>query len=175
MKKTYVLELENAVMPMYASRHLVTITLTGFTDQSKNVQARVVVTPPTATPSPTPTPTLPEGRLVIHKLCSPSCEGVTFAITVTVNNRIQPSSFTLGDSGSQMVTFDTGTYTVTESPVAGFFTAFGGDCKRTGPNSATGTIGTSDRPEIIRECDIFNFATNNLLSQTQELLHKQRQ
>jgi hypothetical protein len=112
-------------------------SITGFADQSKNVQA--VVTPPT----PTPTPTLRlqnSGVLTIFKVCFPSCQGITFSITVTGNNP-QPSSFTLSGGGHQAVTLGTGTFTVTEAHVAGFNPpSFANNCKQVTGDSATGTI-----------------------------------
>jgi hypothetical protein len=110
-------------------------SITGFADQSKNVQA--VVTPPT----PTPTLTLQNsGVLGVFKVCFPSCTGVTFSITVTGNNP-QPSSFTLGGGGHQAVTLGAGTFTVTEAHVAGFNPpSFANNCKQVTVDSATGTI-----------------------------------
>ena len=114
-------------------------SITGFADQSKNVQA--VVTPPT----PTPTPTLRlqnSGVLTIFKVCFPSCQGITFSITVTGNNP-QPSSFTLNvpSHPSQAVTLGPGTFTVTEAHVAGFNPpSFANNCKQVTGDSATGTI-----------------------------------
>jgi hypothetical protein len=116
-------------------------SVTGFTDQSKNVQNRVVVTP---TPTPPPTLTLTIPILVIFKDCIPvsSCLGVKFPVTVTGNNT-QPSSFSLSDRQIQKVTLGPGNFTVTESPMAGFGTpSFFFDCHQTalGSNTATGTI-----------------------------------
>jgi hypothetical protein len=85
-------------------------SITGFADQSKNVQAAVK-----PTPTPTPTLTLQNfGVLGISKVCFPSCPGVKFSITVTGNNP-QPSSFTLGDGNTQDVILGPGGFTVTES------------------------------------------------------------
>jgi hypothetical protein len=101
-------------------------SVTGFTDQSKNVQSRVVITPtpkvtPTPTPTITPTPigTPMTGTLGITKLCSQPCPD-HFSITVTGNNP-QPSSFTLGNRDTRSVSLGPGAFTVTETPVAGFF------------------------------------------------------
>jgi hypothetical protein len=141
-------------------------SVTGFTDQSKNVQARVVVTPPTPTPTPTLSTTPRPAFVLFHILCGidTSCEGVTFSITVTLNGA-KPSSFTLRDNDGQFVRFDDlDTYTVTETPVTGFRTFFiGPNCVQTGPNSAIGPIGTKFPSPT--ECDIENIQTNNLLSQ----------
>jgi hypothetical protein len=110
-------------------------SITGFADQRKNVQA--VVT------SPTPTPTLTlqnSGVLGIFKVCFPSCQGVTFSISVTGNNP-QPSSFTLSGGQTQDVTLGPGTFTVTEAHAAGFNPpSFANNCKQVTGDSATGTI-----------------------------------
>jgi hypothetical protein len=125
-------------------------SITGFADQSNNVQAVV-------TPTPTPTLTLQNsGVLGIFKVCFPSCSGVTFTITVTGNNP-QPSSFTLTGGGHQGVTLGPGTFTVTEAHVAGFNPpSFANDCHQTatGSNSATGTI----RAGQILSCVITNIS-----------------
>jgi hypothetical protein len=124
-------------------------SVTGFTDQSKNVPAEKTVTPsPIATPTPTRTPigTPPPttGTLFVIKSCI-QCLGLAFSITVTGNNP-QPSSFTLSNGEHQAVTLGPGSFTVTETPG---FTApvFSLNCKQTAHRSfsATGTISAGQR------------------------------
>jgi hypothetical protein len=103
----------------------------------------------------TPPPTT--GTLTISKDCPDLCPGTTFSITITGNNP-DPSSFTLGNRQSQVVTLGPGSFTVTETPVTGFQQLFipSSTCKQTGPfsNSATGTISAGQN----LECDIVNEA-----------------
>jgi hypothetical protein len=118
-------------------------SVTGFTDQSKNVQAAV-----TPTPTPTLTSILPSTTLEIFKRCIPSCPESTFSIRVTGPNNPQPSSFSLKDGGVQFVLFGGGTsFKIVESPVAGFnpplftFPPRQGDCRALpGEFQAFGTI-----------------------------------
>jgi hypothetical protein len=127
-------------------------SVTGFTNQSKNIQNRVVVTP-----TPTASPILGTPfKLTITKHCNGSGGGticpprLTFSINVTGNNP-QPSSFTIGIEKSQVVTLEPGgTYTITETPVP-FFNPpiFFGGCKQTGPYTATVTF-------VFNTCDIIN-------------------
>jgi hypothetical protein len=79
------------------------------------------------------------GTLKISKVCIPGCPGTSFFIQVIGNNP-QPSSFFLTNGGVRIVTLGPGSYTVTESLMAGFNTVFTGDCLQTAPGSATGTI-----------------------------------
>ena len=62
-----------------------------------------------------------------------------FSIQVTGNNPL-PSSFALGNGGHQEVTLGPSSFTVTESPVAGFTPTFALDCMQTSLTTVTGTI-----------------------------------
>jgi hypothetical protein len=126
-------------------------SVTGFADQSKNVQQRTVTPTPTPTPTVTSTPTT--GTLRILKDCSLGCPGTAFPITVTGNNP-QPSSFILANIHFKDVTLGPGTFTVHESLPRGFLPpSFVGDCKQTGPLDATGTISAGQN----LGCLIINF------------------
>jgi cytoskeletal protein RodZ len=88
------------------------------------------------------------GTLTITKMCSPvdfnSCVGVEFPITVTGNNPVTPSSFSLSHGESQTVTLGPGSFTVHESlpsSQAFFPPGFRGDCMQIDDSpDATGTI-----------------------------------
>jgi hypothetical protein len=118
-------------------------SVTGFADQSKNVQNRVLAVTPTPTPTPTPTLTQSVSGLVIAKNCLSACPGVRFSITVTGNNP-QPSSFTITRGQAVIVTLGPGSFTVTESVPTGFFPPrFAADCVQpdVAKPTAIGTIG----------------------------------
>jgi hypothetical protein len=79
----------------------------------------------------------------VTKICllSGPCSGVTFSITVTGNNPVTPSSFTLQNGQTQDVTLGPGSFTVHEAPMPGFIRSSEGDCKQMpGSSDATGTI-----------------------------------
>jgi hypothetical protein len=131
-------------------------SVTGFADQSKNIQNREVVTP---TPTP-PTHTTPIPALIIRKDCIPiaSCLGVKFSLTITGNNP-QPSSVSADiQHNPQLVRLGPGNFTITETPVTGFRAPdFRGECTQTAPGSfsATGTMPRTP-PQGFIECDILN-------------------
>jgi hypothetical protein len=97
------------------------------------------------------------GTLTITKLCTQPCPD-QFSITVTGNNP-QPSSFTLENRDTRSVSLGPGTFTVTETPVAGFFAPlFTIDCHQVAPgsNSAAGTISAGQT----LGCTIINTSTS---------------
>lgn len=58
------------------------------------------------------------------------CQNQKFEITVTDTN-LDPSSFVLGNGGTQLVTLGVGNYTVNEPEHEGFTVSFSDDCSGT--------------------------------------------
>jgi hypothetical protein len=86
------------------------------------------VTPPTPT-----TATLLVKKVVVclEKIIVDGCQNKKFNIKVTDTNP-DPSSFDLGNDGTQLVTLGAGTYTVSEPEHTGFNVEFSGDCNANG-------------------------------------------
>jgi hypothetical protein len=81
------------------------------------------------------------------------CPGKTFSIQVTGTNP-QPSSFSLTDGGSQIVTLGPGSFTVIETPRVAFLSINGPDCSVLIEGvEATGTISAGQN----LSCTITNF------------------
>ena len=89
-----------------------------------------VVTPTTTT---TTTGTLLVKKVVkcIDTIIVDGCQNKKFNIKVTDTNP-DPSSFDLGNGGTQLVTLGAGTYTVSEPEHNGFNVEFSGDCNANG-------------------------------------------
>jgi hypothetical protein len=85
------------------------------------------------------TPTTPTtGTLLVKKVVKcfdtiviDGCQNKKFNIKVTDTNP-DPSSFDLGNGGTQLVTLGAGTYTVSEPEHNGFNVEFSGDCNANG-------------------------------------------
>ena len=86
------------------------------------------VTPPTPT-----TATLLVKKVVVcpKTIIVDGCQNKKFNIKVTDTNP-DPSSFDLGNGGTQLVTLGAGTYTVSEPEHTGFNVEFSGDCNANG-------------------------------------------
>jgi hypothetical protein len=83
-------------------------------------------------------------NLLVRKVCvdllGRPCNPVPFSIQITGNNP-QPSTFTLTPDSSQLVTLGPGTFTMFERATFTIVSAtFSGDCMKTAPTEATGTI-----------------------------------
>jgi hypothetical protein len=86
------------------------------------------VTPPTPT-----TATLLVKKVVVcpETIIVDGCQNKKFNIKVTDTNP-DPSSFDLGNGGTQLVTLGAGTYKVSEPEHTGFNVVFSGDCNANG-------------------------------------------
>jgi hypothetical protein len=97
------------------------------------------------------------GTLIVNKVCVPLTGGGpcqdSFNIQVSGSNP-QPSSFSLSNGRSQSVTLGSGTFSVVETPQAGFTTSFSGACTQSGSTRATGNIAAGQQ----QTCTITNTA-----------------
>lgn len=105
----------------------------------------------------------PSTDLAVQKVCfvqaaeqrqQPCPRSFRFQITVTGNNP-QPSTLTLASGDEKSVSLGHGTYTITEQPpelpgnYAILFVTFIGDCNKSGPFTATGTIAAGESQNCI--------------------------
>jgi hypothetical protein len=133
-------------------------TESGFDNSLAQECQNVICTHPSAgatcvnDPSEVTPPTPATGTLLVKKVVKcddkitvDGCENAKFNIKVTDTNPV-PSSFVLGNGGTQLVTLGAGsTYTVSEPNHSGFTVKFSGDCP-------TGTIAPGDH----KTCTITN-------------------
>jgi hypothetical protein len=102
----------------------------------------------------------PSTDLAVQKFCfvqppeqrqAPCPRAYHFQITVTGNNP-QPSTFTIASGDEKSVSLGHGTYTITEQPPDSsliLFVTFIGDCNKSGPFTATGTIAAGESQNCI--------------------------
>jgi len=105
----------------------------------------------------------PSTDLAVQKVCfvqapeqrqQPCPRSFRFQITVTGNNP-QPSTLTLAPGDEKSISLGHGTYTITEQPPEPpgnsvlLFVTFNGDCNKSGPFTATGTIAAGESQNCI--------------------------
>jgi hypothetical protein len=105
----------------------------------------------------------PSTDLAVQKFCfvqapeqrqGPCPRSFRFQITVTGNNP-QPSTFTIASGDEKSVSLGHGTYTITEQTPeipdnsVLLFVTFHGDCNKSGPFTATGTIAAGESQNCI--------------------------
>jgi Family of unknown function (DUF6346) len=93
--------------------------------------ATCVSEPGQATPPATGTLLVKKVVKCIDTIIVDGCQNKKFNIKVTDTNP-DPSSFDLGNGGTQLVTLGAGTYTVSEPEHTGFNVEFSGDCNANG-------------------------------------------
>jgi hypothetical protein len=133
--------------------------VTGFADQSDNLQQSTTANKTTPTPTPTPEPTTAT-LTVIKNVTNSTAAPSQFTIHVTGNNPT-PANFA-GSEGTD-VTLNPGTFNVTETvPTGTFFTSsFAGDCSGSIAAGQHLTCTITNTPKTCVEC------FTSILSQTQ--------
>jgi hypothetical protein len=116
-------------------------SITGFADQSDNIQQSAAVTPTTAnkttstptsnpTPIPTsnPTPTPTTATLTVIKIVSGNTTATAANFTIQVHgSNANPNTFAGSPTGVNVI-LNPGTFNVTETATPAFTTSFTGDC-----------------------------------------------